>query len=51
MKYIIEVPDNDRLILRTDGWIVRSNGRIVIDSPESELKEYEDNDEEIVEFR
>lgn len=51
MKYVIEIPDNDVLVLRNDGWIIRNNGRIGIDLPESELKKYDDNDEEIVEFR
>lgn len=46
MKYVIEVPDNDVLVLRNDGWIIRNNGRIGIDLPESELKKYEDNNED-----
>ena len=51
MKYIIDLPDDDKLILRQDGWIVRNNGRVCIDLPVSELEECKDNDEEIVEFR
>ena len=56
MKYIIDLPDDDdKLILRQDGWIVRHNGWVAISLPESELQEYEDNNEDnnedIVEFR
>ena len=51
MKYIIDLPDDDKLILKQDGWIVRHNGRVCIDLPVSELEECKDNDEEIVEFR
>ena len=55
MKYIIDLPDDDKLILKQDGWIVRHNGWVAISLPESELQEYEDNNEDnnedIVEFR